>query len=201
MEGGGNSTGEKNLLRKGMNEFLRGLREEVQKNKWKWQLVLCGSRQETYDAFRHARNHARKGEIVILLVDAEAPVTVPTSVEHLRTRRSDGWDLNGVDKNHVHLMVQVMETWIVADSNALAVYYGQGFRANALPSRQNLEEEDKTVVANALNRATERTQKGGYHKIRHAADLLALIDPAKVRARCPHCAKLFNALGAAVAAG
>ena len=201
MEGGGNSTGEKKRLRAGMNGFLRELREKVQGSRRQWRLVPCGGRQRTYDTFSNARGHAGKGEIVVLLVDAEAPVTAPTPVEHLRTRRGDEWDLSGVDDDHVHLMVQVMETWIVADPEALAAYYGQRFQANALPSRRNLEEEDKTAVASALNRATERTQKGRYQKIRHAADLLVRIDPAKARARCRHCERLFATLGAAVAAG
>ena len=101
----------------------------------------------------------------------------------------------------IHLMVQTMETWIVADSEALIKYYGQGFRANVLPVREDLEKEDKTTVADALGRATEQTQKGRYHKIRHAGDLLASINPKKVQARCRHCKKLFAALGAAIAAG
>ena len=201
MGGGGNSTGEQKRLRTGMSGFLRELREKVRENQRQWRLVPCGSRQQAYEKFNNARGHAREDEIIILLVDAEAPVTAPTPVEHLRTRRGGGWDLSGVDENQVHLMVQTMETWIVADSDALAVYYGQGFRANALPSRRNLEEEDKTAVASALYRATEPTRKGKYHKIGHAADLLALIDPAKARRRCRHCERLFATLGAAVAAG
>ena len=199
MEGGGNSTGQKRRLRAGMNEFLSELSEKVRENRRQWRLVPCGSRQRAYETFNNARGHAGEDEIIVLLVDAEEPVTVPTPVEHLRT--GPGWDLSGVNEDRVHLMVQTMETWIVADPDALAVYYGQGFRANALPSRRNLEEEDKTEVASALHRATERTRKGEYHKIRHAADLLALIDPAKARRRCRHCERLFATLGAAVAAG
>ena len=103
--------------------------------------------------------------------------------------------------DQIHLMVQTMETWIIADTGVLSAYYGQGFRENALPGRQDLEKEDKTTVADALDRATEQTQKGRYHKIRHAGDLLASIDPKKVQARCRHCKKLFAALGAAITAG
>ena len=201
IEGGGDGKETKAALRRGMDEFLRKLKDVARARRWQWQLVLCGGRQRTYETFDNARGHAGEDEIIVLLVDAEAPVTAPTPVEHLRTRRGGGWDLSGVDKDQVHLMVQTMETWIVADPDALAVYYGQGFRANALPSRRNLEEEDKTEVASALRRATERTRKGDYHKIDHAADLLALIDPAKARRRCRHCERLFATLGAAVAAG
>ena len=87
-----------------------------------------------------------------------------------------------------------METWIVADPEALAAYYGQGFRADALPARQDLEAESKEAVARALETATRGTRKGEYRKIRHASDLLKSIDPTRVRRRCARCERLFNEL-------
>ena len=183
-----------------MGRFLHELKEKAWENGRELRLVPCGGRQQTYKTFNDARDRAGEGEIVVLLVDAEEPVAAPTPVEHLRRRSSDGWDLSGVDEDQVHLMVQTMETWIVADRDTLATYYGQGFLINVLPTRQDLEEECKTVVTKALNRATERTQKGRYHKIRHSAELLARIDPKKARSRCCHCERLFVVLGAAVAA-
>ena len=94
----------------------------------------------------------------------------------------------------VHLMVQMMETWIVADPDALKAYYGQGFRANTLPRHQNLEEVSKRNIEQALDRATHGTQKEEYHKIKHAKDLLQRIDPMTVREKCPHCERLFDTL-------
>ena len=201
MEGGGRGRGTRDVLRRGMDAFLAGLKNRARENRWRWRLVCCGGRQQAYKTFSNARDHAGKDEIVILLVDAEAPVTAPTPAEHLRTRRGDGWDLSGVGDDRIHLMAQTMETWLVADPDALADYYGQDFRASALPSRQDLEAEDKTALANALKRATERTPKGRYHKIHHAAALLRKIDPAKVCARCRHYRRLFSTLAAAIAAG
>ena len=127
-------------------------------------------------------------------------MTAPTPVEHLRTRPSDGWDLSGVDEDQVHLMAQTMETWIAADRDTLATYYGQGFRINVLPTHQDLEDEDKAAVGKALNRATERIQKGRYDKVRRAAELLVRIEPGKARQRYRHCERLFATLDAAVAA-
>jgi hypothetical protein len=91
-------------------------------------------------------------------------------------------------------MVQAMEAWIVADPGALEEYYGQHFRRNALPTRQNLEEEPKDDCAAKLATATKPTQKGEYQKIRHAADLLKKISPTNVRARCPHAEIMFSTL-------
>jgi hypothetical protein len=78
-----------------------------------------------------------------------------------------------------------MEAWIVSDPGALASYYQQGFQANSLPARLNLEDEAKTSVYDKLQKATKNTSKGEYAKIKHASKLLGLIDPKKVGARCP----------------
>ena len=103
--------------------------------------------------------------------------------------------MTGIDTNLIHLMVQTMEAWIVADANAVSGYYGQGFNAGALPRRPNLEEVSKADVERSLKRATAGTQKGRYHKIRHASDLLQRIDPETVKTRCRHCERLFIELG------
>ena len=101
----------------------------------------------------------------------------------------------------IHLMVQTMETWILADSEALANYYGQNFARNALRKSDNLEKVSKVDVEQALKQATQETQKGAYHKnkIKHASDLLKRIDPQKVRKKCRHCDRLFSMLNHAMA--
>jgi len=43
-------------------------------------------------------------------------------------------------------MVQCMETWIVADPEAVKKYYGAGFKAEKVPKRENLEEEPKSQI-------------------------------------------------------
>ena len=133
----------------------------------------------------------------ILLVDAEAEVKTDPR-EHLL--RQDGWDLRAAPEEAVHLMVQVMETWIVADPDELARYYGQGFKTAKLSGRIDLEQEPKTQVQSGLKEATRRTGKGRYNKISHASELLARIRPARVQARCQHCKRLFEELDRIIAA-
>lgn len=123
----------------------------------------------------------------ILLVDSETGVTSAPK-QHLATEPA--WLLPGVPDDDIHLMVQVMETWIVADPNALQAFYGQGFNLNALPNHADLEQVPKVDVAHALENATKQTRKGRYHKIRHAS-VLGRIGPEQVRARCKHCDRLF----------
>ena len=132
----------------------------------------------------------------MLLVDAEAAVISDSPRAHLEKR--DCWDLRFATDDMVHLMIQAMETWIVADPDALAAYYGQRFLAKALPKAANLESVPQEDIIRALEQATRRTQKGTYHKIRHASQILQRIDPHSVGQRCPACARLFATLGKAI---
>ena len=191
MEGGGNSKDTKAALRVGMDGLLGTLKHSARDRRLRWKLVCCGPRDMAFRGFRDALQNG-DDSVIVLLVDAEGPVGT-TAREHLRTR--EGWDFTDVDDDAVHLMVQTMETWIVADPEALRRYYGQGFNAGALPTRPNLEEEPKASVENSLAGATARTQKGRYHKIRHASALLGSMDAERVKASCRHCGRLFDELG------
>lgn len=93
-------------------------------------------------------------------------------------------------------MVQVMESWFLADRVALSKYYGQGFLSNSLPGQPNIELIPKQRVFDALEHATRPTQKREYHKTRHGFDLLELIDPALVGAASVHARDLFSVLNA-----
>lgn len=155
MEGGGDGKDSKAALRQGMDGFLAPIKDAFRARGWHWKLVPCGSRNEAHKRFQNARTNGEPG-IVVLLVDSEAPVSTGP-VDHLTIR--DGWNLQAVDSETVHLMVQTMETWIVADEEALRGCYGQGLRASALPRYVNLEEARKQRIAESLTRATENTER------------------------------------------
>ena len=191
MEGGGNKGNGRAVLRQGMDAFLDPLKQAARDKSMRWKLVCCGSRDEAHRAFQNALRNGDDG-IVVLLVDAEGPVEAQPRA-HLHAR--DGWDLTDIDGQSVHLMVQMMEAWIVADADALSGYYGQRFNQVALPRTDDLERVGKPVLEDSLQRATQRTQKGRYKKIAHASDLLKRIDAEQVKARCRHCGRLFDELG------
>ena len=190
MEGGGDSHDGRAALRVGMDALLKPLKDIAQRERMRWRLIACGGRDAAFKAFRNAAKD--DDTIVALLVDSEGPVsTTPTA--HLAER--DGWKLLAADGDAIHLMVQVMETWIVADEAALSRYYGSGLEAGQLPRRPMLEEVPKADLVRALVRATAATSKGSYRKIRHASELLARIDPEVVKRRCPHFDRLWTWLG------
>lgn len=189
MEGGGR--GNTRDLRRGIAAFLGPLRELARSKTLRFRVTPCGSREDTWRRFLREAGRAGPGETCVLLVDSDRSVRVPPRA-HLR--ETHGWDLSGVPENTVHLMVQVMETWIVADPGALAGYYGQDFGKGKLPKRADLEEEPKERILNALKNATKHTSKGAYKKLAHAAELLWQIDPERVKARCRHCKRFFEEL-------
>ncbi len=197
VEGGGDSSEQKATFRIGISEFFGCLREMARERRWKWKVVPCGSRNFTFDAYCHSVQTA-PDQCSILLVNSEQAV-LHSPKQHLINR--DGWAINDFSESSIHLMVQTMETWIVADPDALAAYYGQQFRTNVLPRTQLLEDVPKAQLANALNQATENTQKGRYNKIRHGSDLLRRVDPKRAKERCPSCRRFFDAVAQAVGFG
>ena len=153
-----------------------------------WKIVVCGGRDRAFRDWTKQPLDARY-PIRILLVDAEGPVSGGVRA-HLERR--DSWKIPKAKEGNVHLMVQTMETWIAADRPALADYYGDRFLASALPVAEDLEATPKDSIQKELTRATKPSQKGAYHKTRHAPDLLGRIDPDLVRKRCRTCDRLFE---------
>lgn len=174
-----------------MDSFLNEQKQAARARGWRWKLVAAGPRDKAFEGFQHATKQ-RTADLVVLLVDAEAPLKHAPR-DHLRNR--DGWDLHFAEEDSIHLMVQTMEAWIVADAEALAAYYGQGFQRNSLPDALDLESVPKRQIERSLKAATTRTRKGVYHKIRHATELLAKINPTRVKDRCPGCVRLLDYLG------
>ena len=153
------------------------------------EVEACGPRGNVYKAFNADLG---MGMQVVLLVDAEEPVTVPSPWQHLQA--SDGWGRPvGATDEQCHLMVQVMESWFLAD--ALESFYGQRFRRQAFPANPNIEQVAKQDVLDGLEQATRDTGNGQYNKGKHSFELLAKLDPAKVRNASPYADRLIQVLG------
>jgi hypothetical protein len=203
VEGGGDSETTRSKLRKGFGVFLQPLVELVRQHKqtvtWRG-IVACGPRKAAYDDFCTAVKQY-PDDLNILLVDAEEALSANASDskrrnwEHLKRRQGDQWDCpKGVEDDQCFLMIQCMETWLIADRAALKKYYGQGFNEKALPASNQLEAVAKERVASSLKQATAKTQKGEYHKINHAFEILERVNVDAVRKALPECDRLFTEL-------
>ncbi|HYW10632.1 MAG TPA: DUF4276 family protein [Longimicrobium sp.] len=193
VEGGGDKDS-KARMRQAFSQFFSEPRARAHQKRKPLRVIPCGSRDDTFKAFRAAvRDHAE--DQVFLLVDAEQPVS-GTPREHLAAR--DPWDLSFASDDQCHLMAQVMESWFLADPDALAGFYGPQFGIKQIPPRKNVEEVPKSEVEAVLKGSTTKTSKGEYHKIRHGAPILESLNADRVRSRAPHCNRLFEALQEAI---
>ena len=186
VEGAGHTNELSRSCRRGFAQFFEnaGLSGAMPK------VVACGSRENTYDRFRAELN---TDPTAMLLVDAEAPVAAPGPWQHLKA--NDGWDRPvGTTDNHCHLMVQAMESWFLADVDALRLFYGQGFRPRDLPPNPNIEDVPKPDTLNRLAQATRGTRKGSYRKGVDSFRILGNLDPAKVRTASAYADRFVRAL-------
>jgi Domain of unknown function (DUF4276) len=151
------------------------------------------SRVRTYDLFKTAVKNAAPGTLPLLLVDSEGAVLPnQTAWEHLKSR--DGWDQPpGVGTDDAFLMVQLMETWLLADRAALRKYFGPQLNEKPFAEWPELELVPKDTVLNALEKATAHC-KTKYAKGRVSFEMLSTVDPAEVEQRCPHARQLLTRL-------
>jgi hypothetical protein len=188
VEGGGPTKRTQSKLREGFDSFCRTLKTKAASRNISLRFIMAGSRNEAFDDFQTACL-SNPDRINLLLVDSEYAVALSPKAHLIQF---DQWELSTVEENSLHLMVQCMEAWLVADPEVFAEYYGSGLNANGLPRRQNLEEEAKIDILSALKSATAKSKKGTYDKVEHASALLARVDPTKSQSRCPYCQRFFK---------
>ena len=176
--------------RRGFREFLEkaGLKDRMPS------IIACGGRDRAYDRFCTAQRNAHTNEFIILLVDSEEGIEAGVGPwGFLRNR--DGWNKpSGTGEDNAHLMVQCMEAWFLADRDTLAQFFGDGFNANPLPNRPDVENIPKSDLYDALERAAQASSKGKYGKGPHSFDLLAKLNPQKVVDASPHARRLVDTL-------
>ena len=189
IEGGGEGRRPREQFRTAWRNFFRtaGLAGRLP-------VVARGSsRNNTFDQFAAAVKIAPPDELPILLVDSEGPVAPGRSVwEHLR--QQDGWQRPaGASPEQAFLMVQSMETWLLADPAALQTYFGQSFRAGRLPQRPDLESIPKDDALRFLENATADCSKQ-YAKGAVSFAILGRINAIRVAERCPYAKSLLDYL-------
>jgi hypothetical protein len=111
---------------------------------------------------------------------------------HLKIR--DGWDKPpGSENDQVLFMTTCMETWIVADRDALAKHYGSEFQESALPSLVNLESRSRQEIQNDLSHAT-RNCSNTYKKGKRSFFVLEKLSPDKLESNLPSFARVKRVL-------
>jgi hypothetical protein len=178
-EGGGDGQLNDTLFREGWASFFRaaGLAGRMPR------VVRGKGREQTIANFLRALDEPEPDTLPLLLVDSEGPVPAGKAAwEYLR--ESGTLHVPAAAGPQVFLMVQLMETWFLADRDLLRRYFGAALRENALRAWPDLEAVPKQTVLETLHRATANTSIR-YEKGKVSFALLKQLDPARVEAACP----------------
>lgn len=174
-------------LRPGFRKFLGQLAEQARSQQCRFELIATdGTPVDDY------RNGVRANPQAwnILLLDSEEAIEVPLP-DFCQRRKLAGLS------DSVFWMVQIMESWFLADAESVGRYYSDDdeFRQNALTCDRNVERIPKADVYSKLRAATRKTRKGEYRektKLIHSPHLLAGLDPERVKTAATNCDRLFQ---------
>ena len=197
IEGGGDITKQREKLRRGFDRLFSQIKEKARTKGWSLRFECCGSRGQAYKDFKNATQELNR--INALLVDSEGYVANYVNMKDdgdIRInylKRREDWSFDKIDPKNVHLMIQCMETWFLADVEALKRVYKKDFNDRAIPNCKNLEKLSKQSIEEALTKFTKNTKKGNYYKgsgkINDATIILSELRIEKIAQSCPR----FNA--------
>ena len=184
-------------LRVGFGKLFENHRERARRNGIRFKTIAGGPNAETVKGFLRSCR-LNPSDLNVLLIDSERPA--PNAAEAIRALRSSSyWDASVAPKEdeRINFMVQAMEAWFIADRQAMASHFGNGFRCGSLPNPQNAESTSPNGLTESIDqalRAIGGRRRKKYDKVRDGARLLALIDEATVRQNCPSFRRLTDFL-------
>ncbi len=191
VEGGGDSNALKQPLRQGFKKFLTEIDQKVSLS-----IIAGGGRGQTFERFRNAIEYYPQ-ELSLLLLDAEEAVsTGELPRQYLRTQ-NPSWTFPNASDDQYHLMVQIMESWFLADKERLKEFYGARFHDGAIPERTDVEGVPKQQVYQELSAATKDSKRGEYKeelKRTRGSEILECIRAHEVRSKASHCKRLFDTI-------
>jgi Domain of unknown function (DUF4276) len=153
-------------LRQGMSKLLSQL---LFKNLPK--MILGGGKTITIDKFK---NNKLKADRFLLLIDLDKPETeIANDIKeyNLTTHKED-----------VFYMIQEMESWFLSQPEILDSFYGKDLNHKLISEKMiKKNAQDFSNPDEELKKLTRNTKRGEYHKIKHAIELLKLLDAKKLQ--------------------
>lgn len=190
IEGGGEGKIADSDFRRGWKKFLNELHEIARANGFQSLEVVRGKGRG--NAFHRFKTHKKEypDDLCVLLADSETQVLEGSKVwDIVAKREGDNWPRpTWASEQHLYLMVEFVETWLVSDPDALQTYFKRDFDSKHLPTA-NLENRSKEDIERALRQATEKCKNGPY---RHgqAHEIIEYVSPKKVQTLA-HGSRLF----------
>lgn len=134
-------------------------------------IILGGGKTFTIDKFK---NNKLQADMSLLLIDLDKPeneIENDLKENNLVNSRED-----------VFYMIQEMESWFLSQPEILDFFYGKDLN-HKLISEKIIKKnaQDFSNPDDELKKLTRNTKRGEYHKIKHAIELLKLLDAKKLQ--------------------
>ncbi len=194
-EGGGEESSSKSrhlagAFRKSWHTFLQPLADLARSKGISLQCVIGHGGSEALKKFSRPLPD-QFGALRILLIDSEGPVTdVNKPWSALPVTKRPDW----ADDKQCYLMVQCLETWLLADWESIRNHYNKSkpcFRENHLKAWPSLEATDRKNLQRALEAATANCNNPYFHAYGNV--LIAVVRREKLKV-LPSVARLFRDL-------
>ncbi len=157
--------------------------------------VASGSRSAAFNDFATAHANRKMGDYVAMVIDSEDRVAdIEKTWQHLK--HQDDWDRpRDAKDDQVILMTTCMESWLVADPEALRVHYGHEFHEKALPALHDLENRSRFDLQKRLVHAT-RDCSNVYEKGARSFEVLPKLNPEILQKHLPSFTRALRILRA-----
>ncbi|PZS04121.1 MAG: hypothetical protein DLM69_02200 [Candidatus Chloroheliales bacterium] len=157
----------------------------------------CGSDASAVKDFATEFVRGRVGgkSFIMLLVDSDEYVpAIPDTgaLNHIQRKFKSGGRSRlpaAVQPDQVHLMVQAMEAWFIADLDALEKYYGK-----RLKKLDDIVEIERTPRPKSRLKAAAQAIRQDYDEIEDGRELLARVRIRQLESRCPNFKRLLDKL-------
>lgn len=143
-----------------------------------FQVVAGGGGGQTVDDMLNGQRKSGFRELRVALIDSERTVAdISKSWAAVEMQKPDGYE-----DHHLFLMVQCLESWLLADVDGVAKYFhskGRTFRKSKVPKWPNAEQQPKGEIFKALEAATD----GGWTSKQHAEanQIIAMVSVERLK--------------------
>jgi len=164
------------LLTEGLREFLSIELELARRHKVRVELVASGAKPERFSL---AGQKLQPKETHFILKDSEEPIK------------------EAAPKNTFY-WIQVMESWFLADPNAIQKALGSCVDPSRIPKWTRVESVPKTDVFNKISSLTKPCGAGKHYDHHHppklASRILRHLDRDTVQRKSPECMRFLTTL-------
>lgn len=178
IEGGGPGKQADSAFREGYRKFIdKIVASVIGELPVALEIVRGEGRGKAHRKFSHQKS-LHPEALVLLLIDSDDGYSAGDPIWAFLERRDHVKKPTWAREDHVYLMVDCVETWIVADLEALKSHYGQSFNSGALPKQNDLEKVPHSELQSKLEQATRKCRRTYSHG--DSAELIAKVTPGRI---------------------